>query len=546
MHLRRVAYVLCVLTACGGGGETSDAGTTGDGPFVPLPDAPIVLPLPQPVCAPGSGAAASAQTPVLATMLAGVTDESWLGSPSVVDLDNDTLNEIVVPRDTKLVVWRPNGTIKWQKTPGTGRIWASPVVADFTGDARLEVVVASRDQIVMYDADGGVVSGWPNAWRDEVRAIAAGDIDGDGKPEIVAVTTTPLDGGGQRDIIQAFKANGDVVSGYPPNTTGTSGCDSTCQVTGGFDQTLAVGRLDGDTRWDILTPQDNAYMSWHQGSGVAYDAAAFFQGRTKVPGIRFLLDYTESKMGVASNEATSLQAHFTNSAPAIADIDQNGQNDIVVVSSVQNAAQTDRKKGTALWVLTRDGTRAPGFETPFYVPQYVAGLEDLGNNIVGETQQVTVADIDPDSPGLEMVFAAFDGRIHAVRANGTEWWAYKFSGATNVLTGGVLVADLSQDGVPEIVFATYSTATGQSAVYILDARGQLEHRIDLPGRGAMAVPTIADVDHNGTLDIVVSLKDAEGQAAAYVLSVPGSAPGCTPWPTGRANDQRNGFFRQQL
>ncbi len=128
MHLRRVAYVLCVLTACGGGGETSDAGTTGDGPFVPLPDAPIVLPLPQPVCAPGSGAAASAQTPVLATMLAGVTDESWLGSPSVVDLDNDTLNEIVVPRDTKLVVWRPNGTIKWQKTPGTGRIWASPVV----------------------------------------------------------------------------------------------------------------------------------------------------------------------------------------------------------------------------------------------------------------------------------------------------------------------------------------------------------------------------------------------------------------------------------
>ncbi|HKA90568.1 MAG TPA: VCBS repeat-containing protein [Haliangiales bacterium] len=544
MHLRRIVYLCVVAAGCSGGGDAPDAGSSVDGPIVPTPDAPVVPPLPKPTCAPGSGGTASAQAPVLATMLTGVTDESWLGSPSVVDLDNDTISDIVVTRDTKLVVWRPGGTVKWQRTPGTGRIWASPVVADFTGDARLEVVVASRDQIVMYDADGGVVAGWPKAWRDEVRAVAAGDIDGDGRPEIIAVTTTPLEGNGQRDIIQAFKANGDVVAGYPPNTTGTSGCDSTCQVTGGFDQTLAVGRLDGDTKWDILAPQDNAYMSWHQGSGVAYDVAPIFQGRTKVPGIRFLLDYAESKAGVPSNEATSLQAHFTNSAPAIADVDGNGQNDIVVLSSVQNAAQTDRKKGTALWVLTRDGTRTPGFEAPFYVSQYVAGLEDLGNNIVAETQQVTVADLDPDSPGLEMVFAAFDGRIHAVRANGTEWWSYKFSGATNVLTGGVLVADLSRDGVPEIVFATYSTATAQSALYVLDARGQLEHRVDLPGRGAMAVPTIADVDRNGTLDIVVSLKDASGQAAAYVYSVPGSATGCLLWPTGRANDQRNGFFRQ--
>jgi hypothetical protein len=543
MHRRRIVYLLGVLAGCGGS-SGPDASVTVDAPEVPMPDAPVTIALPRPVCAAGAGAAAVAQAPVVSTMLTGITTESWLGSPGVADLDNDTTNEIVMPRDATLVVWRPNGTIKWQKQPGTARIWAPPVVADFTGDTRLEVVAAAGDTIVMYDADGGIVDGWPKTWANEVRAVAAGDIDGDGKPEIVAVTTSPIEGSGQRDLIQAFRANGDVVAGYPPNTSGTSGCDATCQVTGGFDQTLAVGRLDGDTKWDVLAPQDNAYMSWHQGSGVAYDAAAIFDGRTKVPGIRFLLDYAEAKMGVPANEATSLQAHFTNSAPAIADIDGNGQNDIVVVSSVQNAAQTDRKRGTALWVLTRDGTRTPGFETPFYVPQYVAGLEDLGNNIVGETQQVTVSDLDPDSPGLEMVFAAFDGRIHAVRADGSEWWSYKFSGATNVLTGGVVIADLSQDGVPEIVFATYSTAPGQSALYVLDARGELEHRVDLPGRGAMAVPTIADVDRNGTLDIVVSLKDAAAGAVGYVYSVPGSAPGCMLWSTGRANDQRNGFFRQ--
>jgi len=59
-------------------------------------------------------------------------------------------------------------------------------------------------------------------------------------------------------------------------------------------------------------PQDNAYVSIHQGSGVAFAAHPMFTKRTKVLGVRFLHDYAEARhrQGYANNEATGLQAHF--------------------------------------------------------------------------------------------------------------------------------------------------------------------------------------------------------------------------------------------
>ena len=84
----------------------------------------------------------------------------------------------------------------------------------------------------------------------------------------------------------------------------------------------------------------------------------------------------------------------------------------------------------------------------------------------------------------------------------------------------------------------------QSALFILDAAGDEQHRIPLPGRGAMPVPTIADVDGDGTLEIVVSLKGGEDRMPmVLVYNVPGSARNCMPWPTGRGNLLRNGYFR---
>ncbi len=468
--------------------------------------------------------------------------EAWLGSPAVADLDGDGTNEIIVPRDDVLLIWHLDGTIvrKLQGLPG--RIWAPPVVADLRPDIPgLEVAVASRGQISAWDAQGNALPGFPFQWRDEMRSLAAEDIDGDGQLELVAVTTSDLTVNGQTDILIAVHADGTTVQGFPPNTTGASGCDSACYVHAGYDQNVALGDVNGDGKADILAPQDNAYVSLHEGTGRAFDAAPIFIGKTKFPGIRFLHDYAQAQQGYADDEETANQAHFTNTAPAIADVDGDGENELVMVASVQNAAQTDRERGVALWVVRNDGTRPDAWITPFHAPDFLDGLWDPGDNIVATTNQVTVVDLDPASPGLEYVFAGFDGRIHAVTSDNKELWTQTFTDQVGVLTGGIVAADLTKDGRPELIFNTYSTVAGSGALFILGANGALLQQIPLPDRGAMPVPTVADIDGDGTLEIVVSLKDAVDKVRqVLVYSVPGSGTKCLPWPTGRGNLWRNG------
>ncbi|RLB49578.1 MAG: VCBS repeat-containing protein, partial [Deltaproteobacteria bacterium] len=331
----------------------------------------------------------------------------------------------------------------------------------------------------------------------------------------------------------------------PPMTTGSSGCeqDDRCYIAGAFDQNVAIGDLDGDGHHDIVVPHDNAYVSIHHGTGEAFDTSDDLPS-VKTPGVRYLHDLALTQQGWPDNEATDLQAHFTNTPPAIADLDGDDQYDVIMIASVQNASQDDRLKGVALWAIHGDASRLAHFETPIHFPDYLAGLWDLGDNMVAATNQVTVADIDPTRPGPELIFAGFDGRIHAVDATGQELWFMTYTQSETVLTNGVAVADLSGDGLPEVVFNSHSLSDDESSLFILDAGGNVQQEVPLPRRGSMAVPTIGDVDGDHQLEIVVSLKDAEDQVeSVLVYTVPGSSDNCLLWPTGRGNLLRNGWVR---
>jgi hypothetical protein len=194
-----------------------------------------------------------------------------------------------------------------------------------------------------------------------------------------------------------------------------------------------------------------------------------------------------------------------------------------------------------VFVVRSDGTRPDAWVTPFLAPGFIDGLWDPGDNVVAATNQVTLADIDPDSPRVELIFAGFDGRIHAVSSDNRELWARPFTERAGVFTGGVLAADLSGDGRPELIFNTYSVAEGEGELVVLAANGAVLHRVPLPERGAMPVPTVADVDGDGELEIVVSLKDGvDRERQVLVYTVPGSATNCLIWPTGRKNLLRTG------
>jgi hypothetical protein len=548
----RIALLTSVLAlaACEGrlGGGSSDDGRGSRPPrFVPGGSKPLPTAA---SCAAASSGSAEVAEPELLLELSDDDESAWLGSPAVADLDGDGVNEILVTHNGNIVAWGPDGKQAWRfdDSQDHGRIWASPIVADFRDDERLEVVFAARDTIYMLDASGRVVSGWPVRWRDEVRSLAAGDIDGDGQLDVVAASTD-----NDPDILMAFHASGAPVAGFPPIDSGTIGCDARrsddaeCWIAGAYDQNLAVGDLDGDGEQDIVSPMDNAYAGFYRGTGEAFDANPMFRGRPKTPGVRYMHDLELAQQGFGDGD--ELQAYFKNSAPAIADVDGDGAPEIVMLAAGQDVAARDQARGVGLWVVRPDASRIEGWESPFYASDYLSGGDDLGGNIVAATQQVTVADIDATHAGPEMIFAGLDGRIHAVHADRTESWDVTYTNDTQVLTGGVVVGDLSGDGIPEIVFNTYSTDEGKGHLFILNAGGELLHKVPLPGLGAMPVPTLADVNGDGTVEIIVSLRDVEWIDGAYpgpcalVFTVPRSATNCLPWPTARGNYYRNGWVR---
>jgi len=519
------------LTGCGGGDESVPDGASGVGGGGAAATALA------PRCDATASGTSTVEKPELLTKLADRYHEGWLASPAVADLNGDGTNEIIILRAGRVETYGPKGNLLWTHS-FTGRAWASPIVANLVGDSALEIAFAARDKVFVLDKAGQVLPGFPVTWQNEMRALAAGDVDGDGKLDLVASVGHPAP---ITDVVNAWHTDGTSVPGFPPNARGVSGCDAHCYLAGAYDQNVALGDFDGDGKADVIAPQDNAYVSIHKGTGEAFNANSMFNPK-KVIGVRFMHDLALAVQGYANNEDTDLQAHFTNTAPAIADINGDGAYEAVFTGSVQNASQADRFKGVGLWAIRSDASRIHGWEAPFHAPHYLSGLWDSGNNIVGLTNQVTIADINATKPGLEMIFAGFDGRIHAVAADRTELWQMQYTTSTGVFTPGIVVADLSADGIPEIVFATYSSAENGSALFILDATGKKVFEEPLPNRGSMAVPTLADVDGDGTVDIVISLKDAVDKVElARIYRVPGSKTNCLLWPTGRANNLRNAW-----
>ena len=107
------------------------------------------------------------------------------------------------------------------------------------------------------------------------------------------------------------------------------------------------------------------------------------------------------------------------------------------------------------------------------------------------------------------------------------------------------VADLNQDGAPEILFTTYGDPDTDDSgnLMILNGAGALLHDIPLPnpghngnGNGAPAAPTVGDLTGDGQLEIFVQTFDH----AMDVFTLPGSAPNCLLWSTARGGPLRTG------
>jgi hypothetical protein len=118
--------------------------------------------------------------------------------------------------------------------PGNwGLSYRGPILVDLDRDGVLEVVMPIRGKLHVLRADGRRRSGWPVSLdrQDDIGLVAAGDLDGDQRPELVMGTWAAG--------VYIFRANGSFARFHP-------------QYGDAFESSPVIADVDGDGRGEAI------------------------------------------------------------------------------------------------------------------------------------------------------------------------------------------------------------------------------------------------------------------------------------------------------
>jgi hypothetical protein len=165
---------------------------------------------------------------------------------AVADLDLDGVPELITTYffQPLVRVFAPDGTVGWQRTLD-GQALTPPAIGDLDGDPRLELALAAvgeRITLHAFRSDGANLPGWPvdlgpTGPRGFIRSLAhpaLGDLDGDGRHELVAIDGDCL--------VHALDGDGSALPGWPrPFGPRPYDCNSP-----------TLGDLDGDGALEVV------------------------------------------------------------------------------------------------------------------------------------------------------------------------------------------------------------------------------------------------------------------------------------------------------
>ena len=412
---------------------------------------------------------------------------------------------------------------------------SSPVVGDVDGDGGLDIVQCD-DKVYAWHANGaelrdgdgdaqtwgvfsslGSVANSPNGGFVSHPALAQMDL----VPgfEIIAASRDTKE-------VYVFKKDGSVLPGWPRSLENT--------IRAG----MVVGDLDGDGKNEVIAVDEKGVIYvWHANGTELIDG-----------------DSNPSTQGVFYR-MTGCTLNY--SAPCVADIDEDGKNDLIVGS-----------QGSQLFVFKSNGTIVTGF--PYALTSSISGSPAVGDvdndghldivvfefngnfrvlNKNGVQQMFqffangapqffcpspALANVTGDAK-LEMFIPSKNGKLYGINSVGVflPGFPVNYNVTGNWTESSPIVADFDGDGSPDILI-------GDETHYIkgFSATGvALQGFPLLTGDSMRGVPQATDLDGDGKVDLVAAGWDK----SVYVWKFNSTwNPANAPWPRFHANSHNNG------
>ena len=360
-------------------------------------------------------------------------------APTVGDVDNDGVDEIVIgDLGGNVHVIEADGTVRWTRPAiiaGQGSASAvnsAPVVADLDKDGDVEIVVGvgslqranQQGGIVALDHNGNRI--WShqgfdtfNMWTDGgadgftegvYSSPAVGDVDGDGYLDVVF--------GGWDHRIWALDRNGNPVSGFPfihyDTTWGSP----------------ALYDIDGDGR-------DEIYIGGDASIGLNFTHQG---GRFRV------LDWNGGNV-VERFPAIERDDIFQSSA-VMGDVNGDGRTDVVVGGSVgfYQSTQSSYDAARQVWAFNADdGSNLPGF--PVQLEHKIFSTPALGDVDDDGQMEIVVTEMQEGNGSGTIVVIEHTGAVK-YRVDALEG---DFPGAKTQYMASPILVDADGDGDLDIV-----------------------------------------------------------------------------------------------